>query len=374
MSGGAKAPKTPSAAEQSAGNIDTARAQARLANPTQITPWGSLTSSFASPNSNEWTSTLSLSPEMQQQFSGIQNMIRALMPDIALGAGGAPGVDTSPFEFSGGMGTGTQDFAGERQAASDTAYQQATQYLDPQFAEQERAMSADLANRGLGVGTAPWQQAMDQFQRQKRAAYADARNAAFGQGLAAQQQGFSQGLAGRGQTLAERGQEAAEQATRYGQSLTSRQQKVSENQLPLQIYSALLALQQGQQPTFQGVTAPNLQGVDWNTIAAGSLAKSQAQAQQQAGWSSLLGAGLGAGGMMGAAALAPAAIGVSDRRLKTDIARIGTTPGGAPIYSFRYLGSDIDREGVMYDEIADLQPDAAMRIGDYGAVDYANVD
>lgn len=328
MSKGPSAPKTPSASEQAAGNIQTAQANAQLANPTQVTPWGTLTSSFT-PGSNQWTQSLELSPEVQQQFGSIQNAIMATIPGVATGAGNVSGFDPASYNFD-----------AARREAQDAAYNQATGYLDPQFARAEDKLSNDLANRGLGVGTEAWKSAMDQFGEQKRAAYADASNQAFGQGLSAESQGFAQGMQGR-------------------------QQQLSENQIPLQVLSALLGLQQGQQPSFSGVQSPSVQGIDWNTVAAGNIAKSQAQAQQNAGWSSLLGSGLGVGGTLGGLAL------LSDRAAKTDIHLIGMLPSGIGLYRFRYAIGGPIHVGVMADEVRAIRPEAVVDGGPHG---FARVD
>lgn len=65
----------------------------------------------------------------------------------------------------------------------------------------------------------------------------------------------------------------------------------------------------------------------------------------------------------------------SDRRLKTDITRIGTTRGGLGVYQFRYK-SDPEhlRVGVMADEVRQLFPDAVLTdlaghdVVNYGAI------
>jgi hypothetical protein len=61
----------------------------------------------------------------------------------------------------------------------------------------------------------------------------------------------------------------------------------------------------------------------------------------------MLGQILGAG--MQAASL------FSDRRLKTDIRRVGTTDAGVPIYTYRYLAQGPYHMGVMADEVPEAQ-------------------
>jgi len=59
----------------------------------------------------------------------------------------------------------------------------------------------------------------------------------------------------------------------------------------------------------------------------------------------------------------------SDRRLKRNIRRIGTTPGGFAWYSFEYLWGE-SSEGVMSDEVPQ---DMVMQIDGFDFVDYARV-
>lgn len=68
-------------------------------------------------------------------------------------------------------------------------------------------------------------------------------------------------------------------------------------------------------------------------------------------------------------------IGVSDARLKSDVRRIGTSPSGLPIYSFRYLGLPRTYQGVMAQDLVALRPEAVVE-GPFGVllVDYGRTD
>lgn len=80
------------------------------------------------------------------------------------------------------------------------------------------------------------------------------------------------------------------------------------------------------------------------------------------GWGSLIGA-LGGG-----------FLGYSDRRLKTDIERVGTLDSGLPVYRYRYHGENEFRLGVMADEAKEQFPDAVLRdVSGFDRVDYAQV-
>ena len=66
---------------------------------------------------------------------------------------------------------------------------------------------------------------------------------------------------------------------------------------------------------------------------------------------------------------------VSDRRLKTDIKRIATSPSGLPIYSFRYVSGGPTYVGVIAQDVLKVRP-AAVRVGPSGymTVDYDMID
>lgn len=51
----------------------------------------------------------------------------------------------------------------------------------------------------------------------------------------------------------------------------------------------------------------------------------------------------------------------SDRRLKTNLARVGSTVFGLPLYRFSYLGSDARFTGVMAQDVLGVMPGAVSR-------------
>jgi hypothetical protein len=63
----------------------------------------------------------------------------------------------------------------------------------------------------------------------------------------------------------------------------------------------------------------------------------------------------------------------SDRRLKTDIQRVGTTDGGVPIYTYKYKGESMTQMGVMAQDVEKVNPEAVREFGGYKAVNYALV-
>ena len=66
---------------------------------------------------------------------------------------------------------------------------------------------------------------------------------------------------------------------------------------------------------------------------------------------------------------------LSDARLKTDVTRVGTSPSGLPIYTYRYLGLAPLYEGVMAQDLLALRPDAVTEhpLG-LLTVDYSRLD
>lgn len=92
--------------------------------------------------------------------------------------------------------------------------------------------------------------------------------------------------------------------------------------------------------------------------------------QQQAASGSMLNSLIGAAGQMGAGYLGNTSAVTSDRRLKTNIEQIGTTPAGYPWYKFDYVWGT-PGEGVMADEV----PAEWVSYGadGFAAVDYSKV-
>ena len=77
---------------------------------------------------------------------------------------------------------------------------------------------------------------------------------------------------------------------------------------------------------------------------------------------------------IGKGASAVGALGLSDRRLKTDIERVGTHKTGVGIYEFNYIWPGQRQRGVMADEVAELAPWALGEpINGFATVDYSRL-
>lgn len=87
-------------------------------------------------------------------------------------------------------------------------------------------------------------------------------------------------------------------------------------------------------------------------------------------YGTLAGAGMG-GGMAGLGGALAALAGLSDRRAKEDITRIGTTDGGRALYKYRYKGSDGFHIGVMAQENPDM---IKGYHNGYALVDYGRIN
>ncbi|MBB5666194.1 hypothetical protein GGE68_004424 [Rhizobium leguminosarum] len=88
-----------------------------------------------------------------------------------------------------------------------------------------------------------------------------------------------------------------------------------------------------------------------------------------------MGGGSGGGGGGGSSSSSSSSGGWSDRRLKTDIRRLGTSAQGIPIYAFRYIWGGPMFIGTMAQDLLAIRPDAviATELG-YYMVDYDKLD
>jgi hypothetical protein len=94
-------------------------------------------------------------------------------------------------------------------------------------------------------------------------------------------------------------------------------------------------------------------------------AMAQASAAKKAGKSSMIG-GIASG--IGAAIAA-----FSDKRMKTDIKKVGKTNKGLPIYTFKYKGDNMTQMGVMAQDVEKKNPKAVKEVNGLKAVNYALV-
>ena len=76
---------------------------------------------------------------------------------------------------------------------------------------------------------------------------------------------------------------------------------------------------------------------------------------------------------LGSAASAAIPFMLSDKRLKTDIKKVGKTNEGLPVYTYKYKGDDTTQMGVMAQDVEKKTPSAVRTLGGFKAVDYTKV-
>jgi hypothetical protein len=259
----------------------------------------------------------------------------------------------------------------ERQLAANQAANQALQQIFGQsvtqqqlqnqaaaqnFQQQVAAQQANLARQAQQVGQAQgaagfYNEAQSQAMQQELARQAAAN--------AAQQQQFQQNI--------------AQQQFRNTAIQQALAQQAAIRSIPVNEISALLSGGQVNVPQFQGYSgvtvapAPIFQAGQ----AAGDFAQRNYQNQvgsYNAGMG-LLGSLAGAAGTAVSGPLGVAGLFTSDRRLKSNIVRVGTHPLGIGVYEYDINGER--QRGVMADEVETVLPEAVVTRSDgYKMVNY----
>jgi hypothetical protein len=232
-----------------------------------------------------------------------------------------------------------QDYLGKpadlsNEAVSKSLFDLGRKRLDPMFADQRSAMEADLANKGIMIGSKAYDTAVGQQGQRENDAY----NQLI---LSGQGQAFQQAAAARNQ--------------------------------PINEITALLSGSQVSQPNYVSTNMPTIPTTD----VAGLINKNydqqlgvanfnaQQAAQKNAMTQSVLGGlfGLGAAGVYK----------YSDRRLKKDIVALGKI-NGVPIYTYQYVWGGSQEIGVMAQDIAPIYPSAVVDTpSGFKAVNYAKL-
>jgi len=318
-------PKAPdpwtTAQAQSQWNNTTAQTQQALNMVDQQNPWGNVsytengTRTIIGADGKpftvpKYTQTTNLSPEQQAIFEQSQVAQGNLAGLAADQSGAMRDYLGQPFEFN-------------NQDAANWAYDLGAQRLDPRFEQERSSLESQLINRGIRPGTAAYDSEMSRF--------GETKNDAYNQLM----------LTGRQQA--------------FGEALSTRNQPINE-------ISALMSGSQVSNPAQMSGAAPQtgVAGVDYTGLVNQKY-QSELQASQakMGGMFGLLGAGLGL---------------FSDRRLKTDIKRVGQTDAGTPVYLYRYKAGGPMQMGVMAQDVEKTNPDAVtMHPSGYRMVDYGKV-
>lgn len=229
--------------------------------------------------------------------------------------------------------------------------------------------------RAAAQGVTPEQQRMYQ-QTAREAAQASGRlggNAA----IASEIMGREQMMAQKRAEAAQAGQQAYAAAqgfyTQPGLALLS-QQPLSYQTGQGMLGLGMGGIKQGTPGLIQPDVGLNLGAAERQNILGAQAANAQAQASYSSGLFGGLGAlGGGIASGAGAAGGLGALFSFSDRRLKTDIEKVGKTNAGLPIYTYKYKGDNKTQMGVMAQDVEKKTPKAVKEIGGFKAVNYALV-
>lgn len=321
---GKSAPKSPdpaqTAAAQGQWNSFTAQQQQAMNMTNQNSPWGSLsydqtgTQTIIDPNGKavevpRYTANTTLTPQQQAIYDKTQTAEYNLANTAAEQSDRVGNILNNPFEFN-------------NSDAEQWAYDLASPRILQQQGKNENALRSQLIASGIRPGTANWDSEMARLTN----ANSDQLN--------------QLALTGRGQAFSE--------------ALAQRNQ-------PLNEIIGLMSGTQIQNPnsTFAQTPQSQVAGVDYS-----GLVQNKYNSDMQA-YSAKTGA---LGGLFGGVA---SMFKFSDIRLKTDIAHIGETPAGQPVYSYRYVWGGPVQIGVMAHE----SPIEAVSVHDSGflMVDYSKV-
>ena len=339
------------AVEQGAANLESARVTARLANPNMYTPYGT---SLVSYDGDTPTIRQTLTPQAQQTLEAEQRVQTGLANLGEKGTRMASTVLDKPFAFGGPAvqtSLDTSNIARMPVNAGTTGQEAIMSRLEPSLARARTSTETNLINQGLRPGTEAYDNAIRSLGEQET----DQRTQAVLQGIgldtAANAQGYNQALQG-GQFANTAQQQALAQA-------------IQGRQMPLNEITALMSGSQIQNPQFSAYQGANVAPAPIANATAQQSAYDQNAYNQRVATQNANTAGL--------YSLGSAAIGLSDRRLKSNIKRIGTHKLGIGIYEYDIIGKhDI---GVMAQEVEQVMPEAIhIHPSGYMMVDYGRIN
>lgn len=322
-----KAPTPPDPKETSAAstgtNISTAIANSWLNNANQVTPDGTITYTKSGEEkiTDPYTGKTYTIPKttVTTQLSSAQQAIKDQTDKAQLNLGTLANNQSSFLNSY-----MAKPFDGSNEAVEGRLMELGRKRLDPLLAQQQDQLTTRLANQGIMPGSAAYDRAMAQ--------QGQSANDAYNQLL----------LSGRGQAFAEA------QAVR--------------NQ-PINEITALLSGSQVSAPKAQGYTGSTIPTTDnAGLINENFNQKMNIYNQQMAQSQGLLGGLFGLGTNL---------IKASDRRLKTDVERVGKTHDGQPIYAYRYRAGGPMQLGLMAQDVEKKHPGAVIDTpSGFKAVDY----
>lgn len=283
---------------------------------------------------DNWTSTITLSPEMQALFDQQQKLQTGLFGAQDQALGRVNQTMGQGFDMSGVPQAGTAlDINGLPQSgtalnpnalpgfgdvydptkSTNTATDAILSRVNPQLERDEAALRSQLANQGVSQGSQAWNNAMDELRRSKTDAYTQAGLQGIGLGMQQQGQTFGQQTTNRQLGTSEQNQQftqqnylrqlaAALQGQQFGQQQGLHTQGMQEQaylrNLPLNELNALRTGNQVQQPQFGGFSQQaSTAGPDMLGAAQGQYnAALGASNASNAGSAGMLGGLFGIGG------------------------------------------------------------------------------
>lgn len=416
MGGKASAPAAPdylgAATAQAQASEKATNTQNYANRPTINTPFGSQswnTQAVTDPASGQqvtqWTQNTSLAPGLQQALDyqldtqlGRSQLASGFMDRVAneyaqpfdyaslprMAQANAPGsLQTNLTDYTPGLQTGFT-FGDVPKIDSDFRDQVATQLMDrmrPVHDYQQKQLETKLANQGFTQGSEAYNRALNELnQRQSLERFnaldqsgneaqrlfnmqMQSQNTGYNQNMGAAQ--FQNQALGQASALDLARMNAMNQATGQQQNMNQsyvdaqnrlRQQAIAEEMqrrgMSLNEMNALLTGQQvniPQMPSFQAAGRAETPQI-LQATQMGYDAQLGAANAQNAAFGNLLGAG---------AQLGSAAFMFSDRRLKSNIKRVGTHAIGVGIYDYTMMG--MSQRGVIAQEVQQVRPDLVKR-------------
>lgn len=430
MGGKGSAPAAPdyvgAAREQAAASAELTNMQNYANRPVINTPFGqqswstkAVTDPATGQPVTQWTQNTSLAPGLQQALDyqlgtqvgrsqlagGFMDRVRqeygqpfnfSSLPQMAQAA--APGsLQTGVTDYTPGVATAFnfgQPLPQVDSSFRDTVANQLMQRMQPAHDYQQRQLETRLANQGFTVGSEGYKRALDELNQRQAGERFNALDQSgneaqrlFGMQMQTAQTGYNQNLGaaqfqnqalGQASALDLARMQAQNQAMQQQYGLNQqfadaqnrlRQQAIAEQMqrrgMSLNEMNALLSGQQvnmPQMPSFQAAgraETPNILGA----TQMGYDAQLGAYNAQQAGLNNLVNAG---------AQLGSAAFMFSDRRLKSNIKRVGTHANGVGIYDYTMMG--MPQRGVIAQEVQAVRPDLVKRHANgYLMVDYGGL-
>lgn len=326
------------AKEQGAANVEAAKVQGRINNPNVVNPYGTQTTTW---DGDQPTLTQTFSPDQQALFDASNQSKLGLSELAGQGADALKGVVGTGVDFA-----GAPPQAGQSEDVRKRVLAGMMSRVNEDYGRKSDDLNSTLVASGLRPGSKAYDDQMALLARTRTDANTQAE-------LAAQQATSSQ----------------------FGLDTQSRKDAIAEmlmqRQVPLNEITALMSGSQVSNPFAMPSYAQNASvapaPVYGAATDAGNYAsdiynvKAQQAGNLQSGLFSLGGAGLMAGGMA-----------ASDRRLKSNIQRVGQHPLGIGIYEYDIF--DRHERGVMADELLTVKPSAVLLHPDgYYRVDYAQI-